>query len=233
MRALLLCAVLLGACRPSDGGSQTTPAQTGGAAAATAGAPGDSDRSNALLERADQGRIQGDSAAPVWIVEISDFQCPFCKKWHDETYPIIKREYVDQGIVRMAYVNLPLTSIHPHADPAAEAAMCASAQGKFWPVHDAIFSTQDRWSKLDDARALFDSLALATGIDAAQYRSCMDSRIMVRLINGDRERAAGAGVRSTPVFFVGGEGIQGAAPVDAFRAAIARARARAMVRPKQ
>jgi len=129
-------------------------------------------------------------------------------------------------------VNLPL-SIHPHAEPAAEAAMCASVQGKFWQVHDAIFRTQERWTPMSDARAVFDSLALASGIDRAQYRSCMESDVMVRLINGDKERAAAANVRPTPTFFVGGERIEGAAPLDAFKAAIARARARAAVRTKQ
>lgn len=229
MRALVFCAVLLAACRPSDGGSQASPprgATTPAATSMAAGEPG------TLLERADAGRIQGDTAAPVWLVEISDFQCPFCKRWHDETYPAIKRNYIDAGIVRMAYVNLPL-SIHPHAEPAAEAAMCASAQGKFWGVHDALFATQQRWTPMADARALFDSIALASGIDAAAYRSCMDSDVMIRLINGDRERAANASVRPTPTFFVGGERIEGAAPLDVFMSAIARARARAAIRPRQ
>ena len=219
--------MLLAACRPSDGGSQTASPPRGATAAATEG-----DRANILLERADAGRIQGDTAAPVWLVEISDFQCPYCKRWHDETYPAIKREFIDPGIVRMAYVNLPL-SIHPHAEPAAEAAMCASAQGRFWPAHDRIFATQERWTPMRDARALFDSLALSTGIDAADYRVCMESDVMIRIINGDRERASSANVRSTPTFFVGGEVIEGAAPLDAFRAAIARARARALTRPRQ
>jgi len=217
MKALLLCAILLAACRPSDGGSQASPA--GGAT--TGAVTPDVD---ALLARADAGRIQGDSAAPVWVVEISDFQCPFCKRWHDETYPAIKRDYIDAGIVRMAYVNLPL-SMHPHAVPAAEAALCASAQGRFWEVHDAIFATQARWTPMPDARALFDSLALASGIDRAAYRSCMDSDVMLRVINGDVARAASANVRPTPTFFVGNERIEGAAPLEVFRRAIERARA--------
>ncbi len=228
MKALLLCVLLVAACRPSDGGSQARPGSTGATSPAATSA---ADAANALLARADAGRIQGDTAAPVWIVELSDFQCPFCKRWHDETYPAIKREYIDSGIVRMAYVNLPL-SIHPHAEPAAETAMCASAQGKFWPVHDALFATQERWTPMADARATFDSIAIATGIDRAAYRSCMDSDVMLRLIAGDRERAVSADVRPTPTFFVGGERIEGAAPLDVFRSAIARARARATtVRP--
>lgn len=175
--------------------------------------------------RADAGRIQGDSTATVWIVEVSDFQCPFCKRWHDETYPALKKEFIETGVVRMAYVNLPLGQ-HEHALPAAEVAMCASAQGKFWPVHDAIFSTQDTWTPMAQAQAvaMFDSIALATGINGQEYRRCRDSNIMQRLIIADKSRATSAGVNSTPSFFVGREGIAGAAPIQDFRAAIARAR---------
>lgn len=225
MKPLLLVALLLAGCRPADGGSQT-PRQ-----GSTAAARLDSTALNTLLERADAARIQGDTAAPVWLVELSDFQCPFCKRWHDETYPIIKREYIDAGIVRMAYVNLPL-SMHPHAQPAAEAAMCAAAQGRFWPVHDAIFDTQERWTPLPNAIPLFDSIAVASGIEATQYRTCRESGVMRRLIAADVSRAIAAGVRPTPTFFVGSEKIEGAAPIAEFRAAIARARARAVIRTR-
>ena len=226
MKPLLVFLVLLAGCRPADGGSQT-PRQ----GASTGTRVIDSATANALLERADAARIQGDTAAPVWLVELSDFQCPFCKRWHDETYPLVKKEYIDAGIVRMAYVHLPL-SMHQHAQPAAEAAMCAAAQGRFWPVHDALFDTQERWTPMPDANAFFDSLAVASGIDASQYRACRESGVMRRLISADVGRAAAAGVRPTPTFFVGNEKIEGAAPIAEFRAAIARARARAVVRPR-
>jgi protein-disulfide isomerase len=220
-RALVAACLIAFGCRPSDG--QSTPANTPPAAQAG----GDSARQNEMLERADAGRIQGSPNAPIWIVEISDFQCPYCKQWHEETYPIIQREFIVPGHVRLAYVNLPLTSIHPHAAPAAEAAMCAAVQNKFWEVHDALFATQDRWKDLSDATTLFDSLTLATGVNEGQWRDCMRSKVMQRLLNGDRQRAGMAGVVSTPVFFVGDEMIRGAAPIAAFRAAIQRARAKA------
>src|SRR5205085_7650403 len=76
-----------------------------------------------IISRADAGRTAGSEGAKVWLIEISDFQCPYCRQWHDSTYPTIRREYVDAGKVRMAYVNLPL-SMHANAMPAAEAAMC-------------------------------------------------------------------------------------------------------------
>lgn len=189
--------------------------------AAAQGTP-DSARDNALLERADAGRIQGAKTAPVWLVEISDFQCPFCKRFHDETYPLIKREYIDAGYVRMAYVNLPL-SMHANALPTAEAAMCAAAQDKFWQMHDALFATQERWAPMEKPAALIDSLAVAVGVDPNAWRACMRSGVMRRLVNADRTRASTAGAGSTPIFFVGNSPIQGAAPIGVFRAAIDRA----------
>jgi len=186
----------------------------------------DSAKQNALLERADRSRIQGDTAAKIWIVEISDFECPFCRQWHEETYPLIQRDYIRTGVVRMAYVNFPLAQ-HPHALPAAEAAMCAAAQDRFWPMHDAIFNTQQKWVSLQDAMPTYDSLAVSVGVDATQWRECVKSQVMRRLINADRARGLTAGVGSTPTFFVGDEPIKGAAPIDAFREAIARARAKA------
>src|SRR5688500_12994975 len=100
MRLLLLGTLTLAACRPTDGGSQNAPANarkdTPRAAAV------DSVRVNEILQRADAARIQGAANAPVWIVEVSDFQCPFCKQWHDSVYPAVVREFVKPGIVRMA-----------------------------------------------------------------------------------------------------------------------------------
>jgi len=223
MKQLLLWAMVVVGCRPSDGGARSTP--DGGASAASQAS--DSARVNALLERADKARIQGDSAAPVWLVEISDFECPFCKRWHDETYPAIQKEYIQTGRVRLAYVNFPLGQ-HVHALPAAEAAMCAAAQDRFWQMHDALFETQPRWTSMGggDASALFDSLAVAAGVNAGEWRECVRSGVMRRLISADHDRGQSAGVRSTPTFFVGDEPIQGAESIAIFRAAIQRALAK-------
>ena len=229
MQRFLAVAVLLVACKSSDGNARSAPASgssTAARPAAQAQASGASVADDALLERADRARIQGDSTAPVWLVEVSDFQCPFCKQWHDRTYPDIVREYIRTGIVRMAYVNFPLGQ-HQHAMPAAEAAMCAAAQDKFWPMHDALFNTQERWAQLGDARAMFDSLARSIGVDTASWHTCVRSGVTQRLINADRGRGLQAGVGSTPTFFVGSEPITGAAPMEDFRRAIERARAKA------
>jgi len=228
MRVFLTAFVVL-ACAQSDGATSKNPATPATQVSSTSnGAQGVSDsvRDNALLERADAARIQGSKDAPVWIVEISDFQCPFCKMWHDSTYPGIKKQYVDAGVVRMAYVNLPL-SMHPNAVPAAEAAMCAAAQDKFWEMHDALFNSQTRWAPLPAPGPALDSIAMKVGVDAKAWHDCLKSGVMKRLITGDRERAAMSGAKSTPTFFVGNEGITGAAPLDVFKSAIERARTKA------
>jgi protein-disulfide isomerase len=237
MKRLLLAGLLAAACRPADGGSRSTPSSTSAASPTTAGAAAqvrpaqtDAQRIDSLLQLADAERIQGAASAPVWLVEISDFQCPYCKQFHDEVYPAIKREYIDRGIVRMAYVHLPL-SIHPNAPAAAEASMCVAVQKKFWPMHDRIFATQQTWAQLPNPVAFFDSLAVSLGADQAAYRECMSSQVMRRLLSGDRARAGAAGARSTPIFFVGDEPIQGLAPLDAYRQAIERARAKSATRP--
>lgn len=228
MTRLLVLLLAVAACRPTDGGTQRTPPPAGatGGAQTAAMSRTDSLRVDSLLQLADAGRIQGSASAPVWLVEVSDYQCPYCKQWHEQVYPTIKRDYIDRGIVRMAYVHLPL-NIHPNAEPAAETSLCAAMQNRFWQVHDKLFETQERWAGMQTPGPFFDSLAVASGVDEQTYRDCMSSGIMRRVINGDRTRATTAGVGSTPWFFIGNEPIRGLAPLDAYRQAIERARAAA------
>jgi protein-disulfide isomerase len=152
-------------------------------------------------------------------VEVSDFQCPYCKQWHDESFATIDREYVQTGKVRLAYLNFPL-SMHANARAAAEAAMCASVQDKFWPLHESLFNTQPKWEGQANPLPTFDSLAVAAGVNAAAWRSCMTTHATARLIDADHDRSSTAGVASTPTFFIGNRKFEGAYPVDSFRVAI-------------
>lgn len=179
-----------------------------------------------LAKHADQGRISGSATASVWLVEVSDFQCPYCKQWHDQSYAEIKRAYVDSGRVRLAYVNFPL-SMHRNAMPAAETAMCASAQDKFWPLHDALFATQEQWEKLASPQPMFDSLATAAGVDMGAFHKCVSAHLMKATIDADIDRATKAGVESTPTFLIGGTMVTGAQPLAVFRQALDSALAHA------
>lgn len=209
--ALVAATVLaFGACgRPPEPSQQP-------AAAAAAPTATPASRADTLRLLADRSRIEGDSAAPLWIVDISDFQCPYCAEWQRNTHEALRAEYVRTGKVKLAFLNFPLEN-HQHAIPAARAAMCAGVQGRFWPVHDAIFDTQARWSAAADAAPIFESIARTAGVRIDEWKECVASRIMDPLIKADRDRAIAAGVNSTPTFIIGRQIVRGAAPIEEFR----------------
>lgn len=216
--AVLAAVSVLGACAKSD--AKPAPQQgssSGDVAKPPVPAGGLKDSTSTL---ADHNRTKGSDKAPIWLIEISDFQCPYCKQWHDESYEKINREFVQTGKVRLAYVNYPIPSLHPNARAASEAAMCASVQGKFWELHEALFINQARWAKLPDPKPVFDSMAVAAGVNAAAWRSCIESHATLPLIDADRDKSERAGVQSTPTFFVGSVKLEGAYPVDSFRTVI-------------
>lgn len=220
----LLIAAALAACSAPEPSSAHSPAPTAAGpttSAASALATRASD-SSSVLAKADQGRIRGDSSAKLWLVMVSDFQCPYCRQWHDEVFATVIRDYVATGKVRIAYLNYPLSG-HKNAMPAAEAAMCASVQGKFWEMHDAIFRAQGQWAELADPKAMFDSLATSVGVAAGPYRSCIESNATRPMILADQARATTAGVNATPTFFLGSDQIEGAVPLPEFRAALDKA----------
>jgi protein-disulfide isomerase len=175
--------------------------------------------STAQRAAADSGRITGVPGAKVWMIIASDFQCPYCKMWHDQTYAALRKDYVDAGRVRMAYVNYPL-DMHVQAEPAAEAAMCASAQRRFWEYHTALFVAQDSWAKAGDQSAKFDSLAGVVGADVPRFHACVQSHVMRAVVEADRDRMQRSGVASTPTFFIGNEKVEGAQPLPVFREAV-------------
>jgi len=160
-------------------------------------------------------------AAPVWgkedasvtIVEFSDFQCPFCSKAAD-TVNQIKKKY--GGKVKIAFKHFPLP-MHPEARPASEASMCVHEQkaDKFWAFHDMVFKNQ---SKLDAAS--LEGYAKSVGVDVAKFSECVKSKKYADLVQKDLEYGEKLGVKSTPTFFVNGEILSGALPVEAFSEAI-------------
>jgi protein-disulfide isomerase len=197
--------------------------------AGTATSQADSVR-NALIARADLGRIKGDTQSSTWLIVISDFQCPYCKRWHEETAPRIEREYGRSGKVRTAYLNFPISS-HRNAQPAHELAMCAAEQGQFWPVADALFTTQPNWKGRGDVGVFFDSLARTLPLDQARLQGCIRDGSTRPLIRADYDRLVRIGVGSTPTFLIGNQTLIGAQPFEAFAAAIDAALAAAAAAP--
>lgn len=206
--AALFAALSFIACNSAN----TTPRAEGAAAPAASKAT-QTGASDPAIAAADKGRIAGDSSAKVWVIIASDFQCPFCRQWHTESYKQFIDEYVRSGKVKVAYINFPLGQ-HQNAVPTAQAAMCASAQNKFWQYHDALFDTQDKWEKLPETRPVLDSIARAVGVNFDEWSKCVNSEKMLPLVFADRDRAAAAGVQSTPSFLVGGQVIAGAVPMS-------------------
>lgn len=153
---------------------------------------------------------QGLVDAPIVIVEFSDFQCPFCKRFQDETAEQLLAAYPDQ--IRFVYRHLPLTSIHPEAFPSAEASMCANEQDAFWDFHDQIFANQDKLG-----RELYLQIAGDLNLDTVIFEECLNSGKYKDAIQQDMDFAFNLGIQSTPTFFINGLAIVGAQPLSAFQ----------------
>lgn len=206
------------ACAPASSSSRGAESTSAANNTATVTSPKtDTTRSkDPDVVHADLARIAGSPSAKLWVVVISDFQCPYCKQWHDEAYEGFRRDYVETGKVRFAYINYPLNS-HQNAWPAAQSAMCAAAQDKFWPMHEALFSTQQQWEILTPPTPFLDSLARSLKLDMKRFTDCVSSGKMRGLIQADHDRALAAGATSTPTFLIGGEMLIGAIPLAEMR----------------
>lgn len=154
----------------------------------------------------------GPANAPITIVEFSDYQCPYCRRWHEQVYEQLLNAY--PGKIRMVYRHLPLTSIHPDAFPAAEAAMCAGEQNAYWPFHEKLFSSDALGS------SVYAEYANELGLDMDTFQSCISERRFQEAVQTDLDFAVNLGVRSTPTFFINGLAIVGAQPLDIFKQVI-------------
>jgi protein-disulfide isomerase len=166
---------------------------------------------------AEEFAVQGALDAPVTIVEFSDYQCPFCQRFFQETKPLIDQEYVDTGKVRFVYKDFPIDSIHAQARPAAEAAECAGEQGAYWAMHDRIFEGKDEWAENPDAAAIFKGYATELGLDTAQFDACFNEGVYAAEVQTDLEEGQRAGVTGTPAFFINGRKVEGAQPFSVFQ----------------
>ncbi len=185
----------------------------------TAGAP--QAPSGSVDVSADDDAFLGKKDAPVTIIEFSDFQCPFCRKFAEDTLPQLKKEYVDTGKARLVYRDFPL-SFHPGAIPAAQGAECAKEQGKFWQMHDTIFAEQAKQGSgtvqftVDDIK----KWAVQAGVNATKFNQCLDSGKYKQEVEKDMADGTAAGVSGTPATFVNGRAVVGAQPFSAFKAII-------------
>lgn len=185
--------------------------------------PGAADEPTEVKVSIDDDPIKGKADAPVTIVEFSDYECPFCKRNHDQVFPQIAKEYIDTGKVRYIFRDYPL-GFHKRAKPAAVAANCAGEQGKYWEMHEYLF--QSKANLTDDK---FIEFANSNGLDVPKYEACLKDNKHDAEIDNDFKDGQNYGVRGTPSFFIGkttdgkemtGVYIRGARPFDAFKTEI-------------
>lgn len=158
--------------------------------------------------------ILGSDNAKVTIVVFSDFQCPFCKQFVDNSYTQILDTYVKSNKIKFAFRHYPLTSIHANAQKASEAGECANEQNKFWNYHDLLFKKQTEWSpqSTDEAVISFTNYASELGLNINQFQSCLNNDKYKDKVEKDIEDGNKAGVDGTPTLFINGTRLVGAQP---------------------
>ena len=154
----------------------------------------------------------GPADAPITIVEFSDYECPFCRRWYAEVYKPLLAAY--PGKIRFVYRNLPLTSIHPDALAAAEAAMCAGEQDVYWKYHDKLFSSESLGNNV------YLQYAQDLGLNMTTFKACLEDHKYRKTVETDSDFAINLGISSTPTFFINGLAIVGAQPLDVFKQVI-------------
>jgi protein-disulfide isomerase len=160
------------------------------------------------LGQIDPARVEGNADAPITIVEFADFQCPFCSR-AEPTLSAILKKY--NGKVKLAFRDFPLTAIHPYAEGAAMAGRCAEAQGKFWPMHDAMYADQSKLSEADLVKT-----AASLGMNQTTFSSCLKSGNYGAAIRQDVADGTSVGLNGTPAFFINGQFLSGSVPQAQF-----------------
>lgn len=139
----------------------------------------------------------GSTTAKIGIVEFSDYQCFYCRDFYRKQFAQIKKEYIDTGVVQFIHKDLPLR-MHPQAVPAAMATRCAGAQGRFWDMHDALFSNQGRLGQ-----NLYGELARQLNLDETKFNACLGGKTHIKDIGQDVSTARMLGLTGTPSFLIG------------------------------
>jgi protein-disulfide isomerase len=183
----------------------------GGAAART---PDSQGGRNDLMIAA---RTKGDPKAPILIYEVSDFQCPYCRQFWEQTLPQLEQEYIRTGKVRLTFINFPISQIHGNAETAHEFAMCAAQQSKFWSLHDLLYAHQAVSAKLRDPTPYFAGLADSARLNRPALEACVAAGQVRGMIGAEAQAAWNGGIKSTPSFVVEGVVLSGAAPIADWR----------------
>jgi hypothetical protein len=155
------------------------------------------------------GTSRGDANAPITLFEFADFTCPGCRNFNIYLEPIIRDSLVNTGKVRFVYYDFPLGGgAHRHGFIAARAARCGGEQGKFWEMHDALFTHQGEWAFEDDPIQQFVGYARGAGLEAGAFEQCVRSDRFAREVTENREFGLSLAVNSTPTLVANGQMLQ-------------------------
>ena len=206
----------------NSGGLKSAATTTNTVAAGSAQKAAVPDATPVKVDERKDAPVLGKSSAKVELVEFSDFQCPYCKQFFNETYKQLKEKYIDTGKVKLVFRHFPLTNIHPFAQKAGEAAECASRQKKFFEYHDVLF---EKGQSNGTGLAVSDlkQYAKDLGLNTSKFNSCLDNGETAEIVKGDQATGSKVGVSGTPTAFVNGVRIVGAQPFTAFETAIENA----------
>ena len=171
---------------------------------------------SAFLDGLGREPMLGSAGAPVWIVEFSDFQCGYCRRFWRDTLPKLKESYIEKGTVRFTYRHFAV--LGKPSEQAALAAECAAVQKKFWPYHDKLFANLGE-SLFTEAN--FKRFAREVGLDADQFGTCLSAGKHKEKVARETATAAYLGGRGTPLFFVNQKLLPGAQPYSLFQKIIA------------
>ncbi len=162
---------------------------------------------------------KGSQDAPVTVIEYADFQCPACAYFFRELEDDLDRQYVETGQVRLEFREFPLPQ-HPNAVVTAEAARCAGVQGKFWPMHDLLFSRQRQWQSDRNITPRLVGYATEVGIDPEAFGQCLESNQFEAVVTSAGQAAVQAGVSATPTFVIGDQMVDANGVMPAIEAAV-------------
>lgn len=162
--------------------------------------------------------IKGKDNAKVTVVEFADFQCPFCEKFYTQVEANLIKDYVNTGKVKFAFRNYAF--LGQESTYAAEASECANEQNKFWEYHDYLYTHQGQENSGAFSKDKLEGFASAVGLNADQFKSCLDSDKYAQKVKDDFSDGQKAGVNGTPATFINGQLVSGAQPYDNFKTLI-------------
>ena len=157
----------------------------------------------------------GNPNAKVTLIEFEDFQCPYCKRFFDETFSQIKQNYIDTGKIKFIHEDLPF--LGQESFDAALAAHCALDQGKFWEYRDTLFNHQKAENEGDFATANLEKFAVNLGLNSATFNTCLETSKYKDLLNNQSQTARDHGALGTPTFFFNNELVRGVQPYSYFQ----------------